>query len=283
MLMMTPAKEAYRGLRASRWLRAAMFVEFLGLVGAISAIPSWTLLPQALMIAIAGILATFGVLIITGHYVLERSRRPLNDVQKTELAVLLSDFLPSEQARDFAQKAELSSLVAKSELSNFVSKAELFWLWRYQQSVLELAWTAYGELLREPGYVLVAELTGGGSATGRIEFSLLAPPVKVSECQTDDGERPPVSFEEWGSIFDRDNNPNSGAVFYRSADGGIKYLRMEQKIVFDDRLAAPIKVLGSARTGMPELVRQHKVVDASRLWADYAYEWLWLTPTEKSA
>ncbi len=280
--MITRVKEAYRELRASRWLQAAMFVEFLGLIGAISAIPSWTLLPQALMIAIAGILATFGVLIITGHYVLELSRRPLNDVQKTELATLLSDFLPSEQARDFALKADLSSRVPKSELSNFVSKAELFWLWRYQQSVLELAWTAYGELFRKPGYVLVAELTGAGSTVGRIEFSLLAPPVEVGECQSDDGEMPPVLFEEWGEIFAPHNKPNPGAVFYRSAEGGIKFLRMEQKIVFDDRLAAPIKVLGSARTGMPELVRQHKVVDTSRGWNDYAYEWLWLTPTQKS-
>ena len=168
-------------------------------------------------------------------------------------------------------------------MSNFVGKTELFWLWRYQRSVLELAWTAYGTLLRDPGYVLVAELTGAGSSPGRIEFSLLAPPVQVGECQSDDGEEPPEWFQEWGSIFDPHNNLNTGAVFYRGANGRIKYLRMEQKIVFDDRLAAPIKVSGSARTGMPELVRQHKAGDASRRWDEYPHEWLWLTPTEESA
>ena len=278
MRMMAPIGEVYRGLRASGWLRAAMFVEFLGLAGAISAITSWELLPQPLMIAVAGILSTFGVLIITAHYVLEHNRRPLNDVQMAEVAELLSGYLPAEQARDFAPKAELSGLVPKSEMSNFVGKAELFWLWQYQRSVMELAWTTYGELPREPGYVLVAELTGAGSSSGKIEFSLLAPPVKVGKCQSDDGEEPPRLFQEWGSIFDPSNNLNPGAVFYCSANGGIKYLRMEQKIVFDDRLAAPIKVLGSARTGMPELVRQHKSGDESRRWDEYPYEWLWLTP-----
>ena len=37
---MTPIGEIYRGLRAKSWLAAAMTVEFLGLAGAISAIPS---------------------------------------------------------------------------------------------------------------------------------------------------------------------------------------------------------------------------------------------------
>ena len=283
MRMMAPIGEVYRGLRASGWLRAAMFVEFLGLAGAISAIPSWELLPQALMIAVAGILSTLGVLIITAHYVLEHNRRPLNDVQMTEVVGLLSDYLPAGQAQDFAPKAELSGLVPKSEMANFVGKAELFWLWQYQRSVLELAWTAYGELAREPGYVLVAELTGAGSSAGKIEFSLLAPPVKVGKCQSDDGEEPPRLFQEWESIFDLHNNPDSGVVFYWGASGKIKYLRMEQKIVFDDRLAAPIKVMGSARTGMPELVRQHKTDDAPRRWAEYPYQWMWLTPAEESA
>ena len=124
---MTPVGEIYRGLRAKRWLLAAMLVEFLSLAGAISAIPSLGLLPLIWALAAVGILSTVGVLIITAHFILEHNRRPLNDVQRAEVVELLSAYLSAEQAQELAPK---------SELSGFVAKAELFWLWRYQRSVL---------------------------------------------------------------------------------------------------------------------------------------------------
>ena len=147
---------------------------------------------------------------------------------------------------------------------------------------MDLVWTVAGKLSGMQGHVVVAELTGAGSSSEKVAFCLLPPPVDVDECQSDAGEDPPERFSEWGSIFDSRNSLSPGAVFYRSAKGRIKYLRMEQKIVFDDRQAAPIQVSGSAKTGMPELVRQHKTSGVPRRWDEYPYQWVWLIPAEES-
>ncbi len=268
-----PAMEIYRGLRAKKWLLAAMFVEFLSLAGAISAIPSLGLFPLLWAIAAVGILSTAGVMIVTAHFILESNRRPLNDVQRTEMEEMLFGYLPTEQIQKFA---------TKSELPDFVKRSELFWLWRYQESVMKLAWTTYGESLKRPGYVLVAELTGADSSTRKIEFSLLPPPVEVSECLSDAGEEPPKQFSEWGSIFDSRNRIPE-VVFYWSANGKIKYLWVEERIVFDDRLAAPVQIARSAKSEMPELKKLREVNSSPSRWDEYTWKWTWLTPVKESS
>lgn len=277
--MVAPAMEFYRGLRAKKWLLAAMFVEFLSLAGAISAIPSLGLIPLLWAIAAVGILSTAGVVIVTAHFILEYNRRPLNDVQKTEVEEMFSRYLPKEQIQKFATKSELPDFAKKSELPDFVKKSELFWLWRYQESVMNLAWTAYGEPLSRPGYVLVAELTGASPFTGKIEFALLPPPIEAGECLSNAGEDPPKQFSEWGNIF-KSQDLSPAVVFYRSASRKIKYLEVEGKIVFDDRLAAPVQIAGSANSEMPELKKLRKVDSSPSRWGEYDWQWKWLTPMQ---
>ena len=266
-----PAMEVYRGMRAKKWLFAAMFVEFLGLAGAIGAIPSLGLFPLLWAIAAVGILSTAGVVIVTAHFILESNRRPLNDVQRTEVKETLSNHLPTEQIQKFA---------TRSELTEFVKKSELFWIWRYQESVMNLAWTACGGYLERPGHVLVAELTGADPSTGKIEFSLLPPPVEVGECLSDAGEETPKKFSEWGNIFDS-KDFGTEVVFYRSATGKIKYLRVVGRILFDDRLAAPVQISGSADSEMPELKKLREVNNSPSRWDEYTWQWKWLTPMQK--
>ena len=260
---MTPIGEIYRGLRAKSWLAAAMTVEFLGLAGAISAIPSLGLLPLIWALAAVGILSTVGVLIITAHFILEHNRRPLNDVQREEVVKLLSTYLSAEQAQELAPK---------SELSGFVAKPELFWLWRYQKSVLEFAW-ASNELYQQPGAVLVAELLGGTDPMiSTVEFSLVPPPINdVGECLTDVGESPPTQYQDWGTIF---RTPGEVILFYLDSRRAIKYLYIEQRMAFDDHLVAPVPVSWTARTKMPVLAKQQREV--ARPGHDWPYEWKWL-------
>ena len=267
MEMAAPIGEVYRGLRAKRWLAAAMSVEFLGLAGAIDAIPSWGLLPLIWALAAVGILSTVGVLIITAHFILEHNRRPLNDVQRAKLGRLLLDYLPAEQAQ---------TLVPKSELSELVKEEDLFWLWQRQQSVLELAW-ATDELRKQSGGVLVAELAGDVPRLSRVEFSLVPPPVKdMGECLTEAGEIPPRMYQDWGTIF---SAPGQVVVFYVDSRGAIRYLHIEQRMAFDDHLVAPVPVSWTARTTMPVLVKTPREVARPR--RDWPYEWAWSNPESK--
>ena len=268
--MINPIREIYRGLRAKRWLAAAMIVEFLGLAGAISAIPSWGLLPLIWALAAVGILSTVGVVIITAHYVLEYSRRPLNDVQRVEVGGMLSDYLTTEEAQSLAPKAELQDFAPKTELQDLVAKHELFWLLQYQKSVLELAW-ATDELFIRPGTMLVAELVGAGSVTAKVEFSLVPPPVEnVGECLTDAGENPPRLYQDWGTIFDQSDQP---VVFYVDSRREIRYLHIEHRAAFNDHLAAPVLISWGAKTKMPVLVKTQREVARPR--REWPYEWVW--------
>ena len=151
-------RDIYQEMRAKRWLAVALAVEALGLVGAIGSIPTVGLLPLIWTLAVVGLLSTVGILIVTAHYVWEYNRRPLNSTQRAEVEELLAPFFSSEDAK---------SLPTKSELLDLVPESKLFWLTRYQTSVMELGWTA-DLSLRQPGYVLVAELHGTDSLTKKI-------------------------------------------------------------------------------------------------------------------
>ena len=262
--MIGTMKEIYREMRAKKWLATALAAEALGLLAAIGSIPAVGFLPLIWTLALVGILSTVGILIVTGHYVWEYNRRPLNNTQKAEVEGLLDPYLLSEEAKSLAKRAELS---------DFVPKAQLFWLLRYQKSVMELAWTA-DMSVRQPGYVLVAELFGTEHLTTKVAFTLLPPPVEnPGECLSTLGEEPPSKFSEWGTLFQE----FAGAVvFFQSSDGKIKYLRTNQKIVFDDRLAAPIPVSATKTANLPELRKTNKAEETHR--GECPYEWTWEAP-----
>ena len=261
--MIGTVKEIYREMRAKRLLAVALAAEALGLLAAIGSIPAVGFLPLIWTLAVVGILSTVGILIVTGHFVWEYSRRPLNSTQKAEVEALLAPYLLSEEAK---------SLATRAELSDFVPKAQLFWLLRYQKSVMELAWTA-DISLKQPGYVLVAELYGPEHLATKVEFTLLPPPLdNPGECLSTLGEEPPFIYSEWGTLF---QELAGAVVFFRSSDGNIKYLRTNQKIVFDDRLAAPIPVPQNAATDLPVLRRSNRTV--SHL-GEYPFVWTWEAP-----
>ena len=258
-------KEIYREMRAKRWLAVALAAETLGLLAAIGSIPAVGFLPLIWTLAAVGILSTVGILIVTGHYVWEYNRRPLNNTQKAEVEGLLAPYLLSEEAK---------GLAARAELSEFVRKHQLFWLFRYQKSVMELAWTA-DKSLRQPGYVLVAELYGWESLTQMVAFTLLPPPVEnPGECLSTLGEKPPDEFSKWGTLFQEFGGP---VVFFQSNDRKIKYLRTNnQKIVFDDRLAAPMPVSATKMPNLPELRKADKAEETHR--GEYPFVWIWEAP-----
>ena len=261
-------REIYHGMRAKRWLAVALAVEAFGLIGAIGSIPALGFLPLIWTLAIVGILSTVGVLIVTAHYVWEYNRRPLNDTQRAEIGELLSPYMLSEEAT--------LSFTPKSELSSLVQDFGLFWVLRYQKSVMELAWTVNFALAGRPGHVVVAELAWNGPLIPKVEFALVPPPIEsAGECLSDLGEEPPFQFHEWGTLFQR----HDMLVFYQGNAGTIKYIRARpgQKVLFDDRLMAPIWAPHTAATAaLPELRRINKANVQSgqeRLW-----EWEWATP-----
>ena len=200
-------------------------------------------------------------MIVTAHYVWEYNRRPLNNTQRTEVERMLSPYFLSEQARN---------LVPKSELSNLVSNDQLFWVWRYQKSVLDLAWAVY-ELYDRPGHVIVAELHGEDYLKKRVVFSKVPPPVEdVGECRVNEGEEPPSQHTNWGDLFRGFEQP---LVFYLSAGGTIRYLRKEQGMAFDDRFMAPVQVSRSGTNTLPELrkVRHNDIARREQPW-----DWKWV-------
>ncbi len=249
--MTSPIREIYHGMRAKRWLAAAVIVEALGLLGAIGSIPALGFLPLIWALAIVGIFSTVGVLIVTAHYVWEYNRRPLNDTQRREVQDLISPYLLSVEA---------DSLAPKAELSNFVRNSELFWVWRYQSSVLKFAWAS--QEIRQPGYVLLGEMRGVDRLTREIAFTVIPPPTRdIGQCLSDLGDIPPELNLEWGNMFDGDR---SIVVLYENAKGELKYMpvRPTQKVLFDDRMASPILVSSNVTTDLPVLRKSSE----SDLW-----------------
>ena len=259
-------KEIYHGMRAKRWLAIAVAVEAFGLIGAIGSIPALGFLPLIWTLAIVGILSTVGVLIVTAHYVWEYNRRPLNDTQRAEIGELLSPYMLSEEAT--------RSLAPKSELSSLVQDFGLFWVWRYQNSIMELAWAVASPFAGRPGHVVVAELAWNGPLIRKAEFALVPPPIEsAGECLSDLGEEPPLQFHEWGTLFQR----HDMLVFYRGNAGSIKYLRARagQKVLFDDRLMAPMLASHIGAAAFPELRKINKPNVQS--WQERSWEWEWAT------
>ena len=262
--MIGTIREIWREMRAKKWLAVGLAAEALAVAASIGSISAVSFLPITWTLSVAGILSTTGILIVTAHYVWEYNRRPLNSTQRGEVEGLLTPYLLSEDVR---------SLATKSELSTFVPESKLFWLLRYQQSVMELAWTADASL-RTPGYVIVAELSGTDPLTKKVDFTLVPPPIEnPKECLSTMGEEPPFQFGEWGALFHEFGSP---IVFFQSHDRKIKYLRANQNIVFDEHLSAPIPVPRTETVNLPELQRTNKAGAHRR--GDYPYEWRWEAP-----
>ena len=255
--MIDTIRELNREMRAKKWLAIALAVEALGLVGAAGSIPALGFLPLIWTLAVVGLLSTVGVVIVTAHYVWEYNRRPLNYTQRTEVEGMLSHYLLSDEAKDF------------------VPNTELFWMWQYQKSVLELAWSAKVSLTK-PGYVLVAEILGAGSIK-RVVFTVVPPPQEhIGECLSTLGEEPPRVFPEWETLFHNHDEP---IVFFRSGDKKTKYLRLDEKIVFDDHMAAPMPIPLSGTSTLPELRKIPKKVENS--FREWEYEWVWGKPKSR--
>lgn len=260
-------REIYHGMRAKRWLAIAVAVEAFGLIGAIGSIPALGFLPLIWALATVGILSTVGVLIVTAHYVWEYNRRPLNDTQRAEIEGLLSPYMLSEEAT--------RSLAPKSELSSLVQDFGLFWVWRYQNSVMELAWTVASSLAGRPGHVVVAELAWNGHLIRKVEFALVPPPIEsAGECLSDLGEELPLQYHELGDLFQKYDM----LVFYQGNAGSIKYLRARagQKVLFDDRLMAPMSASHIGAAAFPELRKINK--PNVQPLQERSWEWEWATP-----
>ena len=181
---------------------------------------------------------------------------------KETLGSALNNYVLTERTRDFALKAELPY---------YVTKDELFWTWRYQKSVMDLAWTTVDGLDQKPGHIVAAELVGDNPSHARIEFTLLPPPVEVGDCLYREGEETSPYFKEWGSIF---RNHDEVIIFYWSADRRIKYLRVRQKVAFDAHLAAPLEIPATTSTRMPTLMKV-KPLGAADGRGAYPWAWAW--------
>ena len=122
---------------------------------------------------------------------------------------------------------------------------------------------------------MVAELAWNGPLIRKVEFALVPPPVEsAGECLSDLGEEPPDRFHEWGILFQR----HDMLVFYRGNARSIKYLRARagQKILFDDRLMAPMSASHIGAAAFPELRKINK--PNVQPLQERSWEWEWAIP-----
>ena len=239
----------------NKWLVAAVVFEVLGLIAAFGAIPN-TGLPTAWFLAATGILSCTGVVIVTVYFMYQYNRRPLNTFQKDEIARLLLEYTPSK---------ELSDTFVQKSLKDFA----VFWIWRYQKSVMEFAW-ASRQIDSRHGDVLVATLHAEGSLIQEVRHAVLPPPFcNLGPPLSDGGETlPSSSYSDWGDIF----RSGQTVVLYRASDFKIRLLRVDgsQKVVFSEELALPVLLSSGAETPMPQLVAFND--------AEGNPSWQWKTP-----
>ena len=234
---------------------AAVIFEVLGLIAAFGSIPGIGL-PTAWLLAVTGISSCIGVVIVTVYFMYQYNRRPLNEFQKDEIERLLSEYTPSKELQDtFIQKS----------LKDFA----VFWIWRYQKSVMEFAW-ASRQIESRHGYVLVAELHAGDSLIQEVRHAVLPPPFcNLGPSLSDGGETlPSSSYMEWGGIL----NFSQTVVLYMASDFKIRLLRVDgsHKVVFSEELASPVLLSSGAETPMPQLVAFND--------AEGNPSWQWKTP-----
>ena len=230
----------------NKWLVGAVVSEVLGLLAAFGSIPGLPL-PTAWMLAIAGILSGVGVVIVTIYFMYQYNRRPLNVFQKDEIEGMLSEYTPSEEQRNtFLQKAPNDREFA------------VFWMWRYQKSIMEFAW-ASRQLENRNGYVLVGQLSEGNVLVRIVHHSIVPPPFcNVGKSLSNDGELlPEGNYMNWESIFTGSHlRVRNMVVLYMASDYRIRVMRIDgsQKVVFSEERASPMLLAANAETHLPALV-----------------------------
>ena len=246
----------FRFVRKNAWLVSAVLFECLGLLAAFGAIPGLTGYTPW-MLAATGILSCTGVVIVTVYFMMQYNRRPLNAFQLEQLEKYLSDYtLTVNLMEDLKCRFETQ---ASQSLPKSLTDFSLFWIWRYQKSVMEFAWSSK-ELhnYNKPGQVLVAKLDIQSDLVREIQFTVLPPPFdNLGPCLRNEGEILPTYYGDWGSIL----REHETVILYITSDGELKFLRWQGgQLVFNREFAAPVIVNASPITTpittMPRLVRK---------------------------
>ena len=287
---------AIRFLSRNIFLVAAVVFEMLGLIAAFVSIPGIGL-QTAWALALTGIFSCTGVLIVTGYFMYQYNRRPLNNFQKDEITRLLSEYTPSKEQREEIagllseytpskeQREEIAGLLSEytpsEELRNtFLQKAPndrefaVFWMWRYQKSIMDFAW-ASPQLERQNGYVLVGELRVADALVRYVHHAVVPPPFSnVGNSLSNDGEvLPEGAYMNFESIFRGGQlGFRNTVVLYKASDSRIRVLRTDgsQKVVFSEERASPMLLAAHAETHLPRLVQSSD--------ADGNLSWQWETP-----
>ena len=240
----------FRFVRKNAWLVSAVFFECLGLLAAFGAIPGLTGY-TAWMLAATGILSCTGVVIVTVYFMIQYNRRPLNAFQLEQLEKYLLDYTPTENLmEDLKSRFETQ---ASQSLPKSLTDFSLFWIWRYQKSVLDFAWSSR-EIENKPGHIVVATLNIQDALVREVKFTVVPPPFdNLGPCLSSEGEILPRLYSEWGGIL----REYETVILYKTSDGQLKFLRWNGgQLVFNQELAAPLVVNSNANITMPKLVNK---------------------------
>ena len=201
----------------------------------------------AWMLAATGILSCTGVVIVTVYFMIQYNRRPLNTFQLEQLEKYLADYtLTADLNSRFETQA--TQILPKS-FTDF----SLFWVWRYQKSVMDFAW-ASRKIDNKQGYILVATLNIQDALVREVRFTVLPPPFdNLGPCLSSEGEILPQNYSDWGGVL----REHETVILYIASDGQLKLLRWRGgQLAFNRELAAPLVVNANANITMPTLVRR---------------------------
>ena len=188
-----------RDVLYSRWMIAAIIVEFLGFVAALGTIPGLGPFPVVAMLSATAILSSFGVVIVTTYFVVQYNRRPLNPVQKKEIGKILETY----QTRQEAEEAE-EAFAPKTQLASLEEELRSISNWRYRNSVVDFA-SEVQKLRERPGYIVVAELEQLTTAAQIVRFVSVPPPKPdVGEPKGSAGDTLPELYSDYGTLFESD-------------------------------------------------------------------------------
>lgn len=249
----------------SKWMITAVIVELLGLIAAFGTIPGLGL-PVAWMLSATAILSAGGVVIVTVYFLIQYNRRPLNQIQRREIGELLAGYSTRKEIAEKYATPDTAQKLASQVLSEqLLDGLGLYWRWRYQNSVMELARQCEELADREnyAGYVVVAELTRDGVAT-RMRSWLVPPPTdRVGELQGTDGDELPHLFSDLPSLF---NNTGWDPIVIYLGKRGLRCLRGGGKVYWDDRLACPAPYPGDVELDLPRLKSKGMLGSDEREW-----------------
>ena len=236
-----------RDVLYSRWMIAAILVEFLGFVAALGTIPGLNFFPVVAMLSATAILSSFGVVIETTYFVVQYNQRPLNAVQTKEIEDKLAAYLTRQEAEEeLAPKSQFESL--GEELRSFLS-------WRYQRSVMDFATTVQA-LHSNPGHIVVAELQQITETAHIVQFISVPPPVAVvGDHRGSAGDTLPELHSDYGTLLRSDTVV---LVVYMGIGSRLRALQFNpqtQSVFYHGDLLAPVVEDVKDVEPMPRLTR----------------------------